>query len=254
LADADVVVLPPGPVAVRFHVKEPPLQRPVLGTEPEAAAGKYSPVAPGAFTVTWVAFLVAQLTVTSFGSPSLAHVTRPGDTAALVNVGFGELPFDPLLLPELDDPLLPFDPPDPDWPCPFPLELVVVVVDDCDDALVPVPPPHAASVNIPTLTSATEAAIPRRIPALPSGRPIVRVPERLYTRIEEGADTTDLTPRNDLNATELVCSACPPDALGTLADRVEPSSAGRRKQDADPIPSGVRRCEYFPAGVAGVGR
>jgi hypothetical protein len=28
---------------------------------------------------------VVQLTVTSFGSPSLAHVTRPGDTEALVS-------------------------------------------------------------------------------------------------------------------------------------------------------------------------
>jgi hypothetical protein len=177
LADADVVVLPPGPVAVRFHVKAPPWQRPVLGTEPEAGAGKYSPVAPGALTVTWVAFLVVQLTVTSFGSPSLAHVTRPGVTEALVNVGFtlafAEFEFDPLLplAPEalLLEPEVPFapDPADPDWPCPFPLVLDVVVGDDCDAGVPVEPPPHAANENPPTLTSATEAAIPLRIPALP---------------------------------------------------------------------------------------
>jgi hypothetical protein len=183
LADADIVVLPPGPVAVMFHVRAPPLQAPVLATEPEAANGKYSPVAPGDFTVTWVAFLVAQLTVTSFVSPSLAQVTRPGDTAALVNVGFtlpfAEFAFDPLLLPELDDPPPLLDPPDPDWSCPLPFEPPVVVVADCDASLPVPPPPHAANENMPTLTSATEAAIPRRIPALPSGRPIRRVPEGL---------------------------------------------------------------------------
>jgi hypothetical protein len=167
-----------------FHVRAPPLQAPVLATEPEAESGKYSPVAPGDFTVTWVAFFVLQMTVTSFESPSLAHVTRPGDTEAFVNVGFGELPFDPLLLPEPellpaepDDPPLLFDPADPDWPCPLPLEPAVDVGDDCDAGVPVLPPPHAANENMPTLTSATEAAIPRRIPALPSGRPIGRVPE-----------------------------------------------------------------------------
>jgi hypothetical protein len=134
---------------------------------------------------------VVQLTVTSFASPSLAHVTRPGVIEALVNVGlllvFAEFEFDPLVPPEPepllpepeelppepevlplepDDPPLVPDPPDPDWSCPLPLELAVVV-GDCDDAFVPVPPPHAANENIPTLASATEAAIPRCIPALP---------------------------------------------------------------------------------------
>jgi hypothetical protein len=132
---------------------------------------------------------VVQLTVTSFGSPSLAHVTRPGVIEALVNVGlplvFAEFAFDPLVPPEpeallLEPEVLPFEPevlpfepddpvllapPDPDWSCPLPLELVVG--DDCDAGVPVLPPPHAANENIPTLTSATEAAIPRCIPALP---------------------------------------------------------------------------------------